>query len=257
MRKIISLILVSVLASFSASAWGPRGHSSVASLAELNLRSSTKTKVEAYLGRSIVFYSSWMDEYREEPEYAFSSSCHVFPVGADFSYEPVEGKLDAVKLLESAIAVVKDRRNQADSAVVVNLKFIIHLLGDLHCPVHAKYTTINTKFNVIPYKGDKKMVSYHSVWDQQIIDRKSECMSPAELAADFNRLSKKEIKEIQNGTPEDWANENATESVVIYDMAHEGDILYKPFYNPAWPIVQKQITRAGYRLAKVLNDCFR
>lgn len=257
MRKIISLILVSVLASFSASAWGPRGHSSVASLAELNLRSSTKTKVEAYLGRSIVFYSSWMDEYREEAAYSYTNKSHVFPVGQDFRYSPVEGNLDAIELLNNAIAIVKDRRNQTDSTVAVNLKFIIHLVGDIHCPVHVKYTTINTRFNVIPYKGDKKMVSYHSIWDQQIIDRKCECMSPAELAADFNRLSKKEIQEIQQGTPEDWANENAAESVVIYDMAHDGDILYKPFYNPAWTIVQKQITRAGYRLAKVLNDCFR
>lgn len=67
-------------------------------------------------------------------------------------------------------------------------------------------------------------------------------------------------QESDKGNPErtlvDWANENAAESYIIYDMAQEGDELFKPFYNPAWRIVQKQITRARYRLAKILNECF-
>jgi len=257
MKKTAIIIAVLALACSSASAWGPRGHSTVASLAELNLKPSVKAEIESYLGRSIGFYSSWMDEFREEEAYAFSSSCHGFPVGPDLKYAPKEGKLDALSLLDQAMAVVKDRQHQSDSAVVVNLKFIIHLVGDIHCPVHAKYSTINTNFKVFPYKGITEKVSYHSIWDEQIIDRRCEEFSPAETAADFNRLSKKEKAAIQAGTPKDWAEENAAESVSIYDMAKPGDTLYKPFYNPAWPIVQKQVTRAGYRLAKVLNDCFR
>ncbi len=255
MKKLI-LSSLCVLLSSIAFAWGPRGHATTAALADLNLKPSTKAQVEAYLGRSIPFYSAWMDEFRDEPEYKFSSSCHTFPAGADYTYEPVEGKMDALKLLDQAVAIVKDRKNQTDSAVVVNLKFIIHIVGDIHCPVHVKYTTINTAFKVIPYKGETEQIKYHTVWDAQIIDRKSNYISPAEMAADFNRLSKKEIKEIQSGSPVDWANENAAESIVIYEMAQPGETLYKPFYNPAWPIVQKQIIRGGYRLAKVLNDCF-
>lgn len=47
-----------------------------------------------------------------------------------------------------------------------------------------------------------------------------------ELARNFDRLDKKAIKEIQSGTLVDWANENAAESYIIYDMAQEGDELF-------------------------------
>lgn len=255
MKKFIALSACALVCS-AAFAWGPRGHSTVASLADLNLKPSTKKQVEAYLGRSIGFYSSWADEFREQAEYAFSSSCHTFPVGADFKYAPVEGKMDAIKLITSAIEVVKDRKNQTDSAVVVNLKFIIHMVGDMHCPVHSKYTTINTNFKVYPYKKTDPLVKYHTVWDQEIINRRCEDFSPAETATDFNRLSKKQIKEIQDGTLVDWANQCAEDCRVIYDDVKEGDVVFKPFYNKNWPLVQQQITLAGYRLAKVLNDCF-
>lgn len=255
MKKSICIALF-VLFCSTASAWGPRGHSTVASLADRHLKPSVKKQVEKYLGREIPFYSVWMDEFREDPAYAYTTHSHTFPVDADFKYSPMEGKYDALQLLNDAVAVVKDRKHQSDSAVAVNLKYIIHVVGDIHCPGHVKYTTLKTGFNVYAYKGETKKVSYHSVWDAEIIDRRCECLSPEELARNFDMLSRKEIREIQKGTAVDWANENAAESSVIYDMAHEGDTLFKTFYNPAWPIVQKQVTRAGYRLAKVLNDCF-
>ena len=255
MKKTLALVLCMTCCSI-AFAWGPRGHATIASLASENLKSSTRKQVESYLGRSMAFYATWMDEFREDEAYRFSSGCHTFPVDGDFKYAPVEGKLDALSLLDQAIAVVKDRKNQTDSAVVVNLKFIIHLVGDIHCPGHVKYTTIPTSFKVYAYKGEKNLVSYHSVWDAEIIDRRCECLSPVDLGHDFNRLDKKAARSVRQGTPKDWAEENAAENHVIYDMAKAGDVLFKPFYNPAWPIVQKQVTRAGYRLAGILEDCF-
>lgn len=255
MKKIV-FSLIAAAFCLSASAWGPRGHSTIASLADRHLKAGVKKQIENYLGREIPFFSVWMDEFRDDPAYAFSTHAHSFPVDGNYKYAPVEGTLDALQLLDQAMAVVKDRKNQTDSAVVVNLKFIIHLVGDIHCPGHVKYTTIKTGFKVIPYKGETEQVSYHSVWDDQIITRRCECLSPEELARNFDLLSKKEVAAIQEGSPLEWAEENAGENYVIYDMAKPGDVLFKPFYNPAWPIVQKQCTRGGLRLAKILNECF-
>lgn len=255
MKKIITISAFALFAC-SSFAWGPRGHSTVASLADRHLKPSVKKQVENYLNREIQFYATWMDEFREDPSYAYTSPCHSFPVDGAYKYSPVDSKMDAVSLLESAIAVVKDRKSQTDSTVAVNLKFIIHLVGDIHCPGHCKFTTLKTGFKVYPYKGVSEEVSYHSVWDDQIITRRCECLSPGETARSLDRLSKKEIAEIQAGTPVDWANDNAARSAVIYTMAKPDDVLFKPFYNSAWPIVQDRITLAGYRLAKVLNDCF-
>lgn len=255
MKKIIALAFCA-LCCVSAFGWGARGHSTITCIADNHLTAHTRKACEQYLGRSISFFASWPDQWREDPSYAFSNKAHTFPIGADFKYAPVDGNIDAIKLLDEAIAVVKDRRNQTDSAVAVNLKFIIHMVGDMHCPSHSKYTTINVGFKVYPYKGEKEKVSYHNVWDDQIVSRYCQCFSPAELAEDLDRLSRKEVKALQEGWLIDWANESAELNRCIYDMAGPGDTVYKPFYNAAWPIVQDRMTRAGIRLAKVLNDCF-
>ena len=254
MKKAI-IIAIFALCSLSAAAWGPRGHRIVACIADENVKPSTRKEVERYLGRSMGFYATWMDEFREDPAYEFSSSCHTFRVDDEFKYAPKEGKLDALSLLDQAVAVVKDRRNQTDSAVTVNLKFIIHLVGDMHCPSHVKYAGIKTNFKVCPSKEGSQS-SYHSVWDAEIVDRKSGGFSPDYIAHDLDRLSRKEIAELQKGSPLDWAEQNAVDVAVIYDMVEEGEVLKKSFYNAAWPIAQQQLIRAGYRLAKVLDDCF-
>ena len=259
-KKLIFLVSLLALSSLTAFAFGARGHSTVASLADENLSGSVRKKIEHYLGRSMAFYASWMDQYREDPVYKHTTHWHTFPVDGNLNYSDdlLKAKRgNAVWALENAIKVLKDYKNYDDSTVTVNLKYVIHLVGDLHCPSHVKYRDVEMGFKVIPYKGSKESVSYHSVWDAEVIDRYCQAFSPQELARDFNRLSRKEIKEIQKGSVRDWAHENAVNCRQIYDMAHEGDVLFKPFYNPAWPLVQSQITKAGYRLAGILNECFK
>ena len=45
-------------------------------------------------------------------------------------------KGDAVSELEKAIDKLKNYKQLDDSTVAVNLKYIIHLTGDMHCPAH-------------------------------------------------------------------------------------------------------------------------
>jgi len=93
-----------------------------------------------------------MDEYRQTPEYAFTNDWHTAPVDADLRYGDEllkPGKGNAVYGLELAIRNLRDYRSLTDSAVAVNLKYVIHLVGDMHCPAHIKYTTHNTKYDVL------------------------------------------------------------------------------------------------------------
>lgn len=58
------------------------------------------------------------------------------------------------------------------------------------------------------------------------------------------------------GTPRDWFHQTAVECRDIYALAPPGCELGRDFINAASPRVERQILRAGYRLAKVLNDLF-
>ena len=155
MKKLLLLLFAAALslsASEPARAWGREGHETIAKIAERNLTKRAKKRIEKYLGgHSVVYYAKWMDEYRQTPEYAFTNDWHTAPVGADLRYGDEllkPGKGNAVYGLELAIRNLRDYRSLTDSAVAVNLKYVIHLVGDMHCPAHIKYTTHNTKYDV-------------------------------------------------------------------------------------------------------------
>ena len=148
MKKLLLLLLFAgLLNTGSVFGWGREGHETIAKIAERNLTKKAKKRIEKYLGgHSIVYFAKWMDEYRHTPEYKFTNNWHTVPVNAELRYEDsmLATGGNAIYGLEQAIENLKNYRSLTDSAVEVNLKYIIHLVGDMHCPAHIKYTTQNT-----------------------------------------------------------------------------------------------------------------
>ncbi|MBP3482112.1 MAG: S1/P1 nuclease [Alistipes sp.] len=257
MKKLI-IILTAVLCGYQyAGAWGRTGHDAIAYIAERNLTPKAKKTIEKYLdNHSIVYYASWMDQYRKTPGYEKTSTWHSGSVDADLrnTDEVRSPKGDAVAELENAIARLKNYRELDDSTVNVNLKYIIHLVGDMHCPSHVKYTGKDVKKIKRVILNGKK-VSYHSVWDSGALAG-NHAWGYTEYGHQLDRLSKKEQKAITAGTPKDWFEETARDCKGIYEMTEEGGEIGKDFINQSRHLVDSQVTKAGYRLAKVLNDLF-
>ena len=264
MKKLLLLLFAAALslsASEPARAWGREGHETIAKIAERNLTKRAKKRIEKYLGgHSVVYYAKWMDEYRQTPEYAFTNDWHTAPVGADLRYGDEllkPGKGNAVYGLELAIRNLRDYRNLTDSAVAVNLKYVIHLVGDMHCPAHIKYTTHNTKYDVLFEDKYHKPHKYyvHHVWDNEIITT-TRIWSVTEWAGELDRASKREKAAVQAGTPRDWLHDSAVTCEVQFEWAKPDERLGQDFLNKALPLVEHQIRNAGYRLAAVLNELF-
>ena len=246
----VILLLASLGISQEAFSWGKTGHDAIAYIAECNLSPTAKKNIEKYLHHSIVYYASWMDEYRHTPEYVHTTKWHTAHVDENFEYLPQE-KGDAISCLENAISMLKDYKSLNDSTVAVNLKYIIHLVGDTHCPVHVKYPNVKS-FNVI-LLGNK--YSYHHVWDAQVLDV-SHQWGYMEYQQQLDRYSKEEKKQIMKASPREWLHENAVESRYIYDIASPNCELGKDFINHTHEYAEKQVVRAGYRLANILNSLF-
>lgn len=252
-RLAILMALASIIFTQSAFGWGRTGHDAIACIAERNLTPKAKKTIEKYLGNSIIYYASWMDEYRRTPEYKHTSAWHMGDVDENMkSTDAVRRPTgDCVAELENAIERLKHYKELDDSTVIVNLKYVIHLVGDMHCPSHIRYPGLKVK-NVV-FRGKKQ--SYHGVWDSGVLNATHD-WSYSEYADHLDRLSKKEIEAISEGTPADWFEDSARNCRVIYDWAQEGSELDRPFLFEAKALVEAQITRAGYRLARVLNDLF-
>ena len=133
MKKLLLLLLFAgLLNTGSVFGWGREGHETIAKIAERNLTKKAKKRIEKYLGgHSIVYFAKWMDEYRHTPEYKFTNNWHTAPVNAELRYEDsmLAKNGNAIYGLEQAIENLKNYRSLTDSAVEVNLKYIIHLVG--------------------------------------------------------------------------------------------------------------------------------
>ena len=139
MKKI--LLLIAIVATIStAKAWNGYGHSCAAYIAEQHLTPEAKAKCEHYLQHSFVFYASWMDQYRSIEGYTACDLWHSTNI--DANYKVVKGKSTT-----GAYHIERIRKEMAggayktmpDSLVKINLQYLIHMIGDHHCPVHVRW----------------------------------------------------------------------------------------------------------------------
>lgn len=259
MKRILLAILATLVLSSPSYGWGREAHETIAKIADNNLKPSARKKIEKYLGNhSIVYWAKWMDDYRRTPEYKVTSEWHTVNIDKDLKYYPNTENWDAVTAMNKSIEILSNYKEHSDSTVAVNLKYIIHLMGDMHCPVHIFYDGRDQWYDVKFGGGYIKPVletNIHSVWDMYAI-QSCRIWSVGEYAQELDRLSKKEIKAITKGTLEDWANDNAVKCLVQFEMSKPGDKIAQDFVNEVMPIIENQMLYAGYRLAAVLNSLF-
>lgn len=144
MKRFI-LILFLLLAAREIRAFGLAGHAAIACIAEHHLTPRARANIMRYTDhRSIVYYASWMDEWRRSKGYEFTTHWHAGTVDAEFRSTPAVreasgAKGDCVVAVEQSIALLSEYDKLDDSTVLVHIKYLVHLLGDMHCPTHVYY----------------------------------------------------------------------------------------------------------------------
>ena len=253
MKKFLFLIAFGTVAAVQGAwAWGQSGHDAIAYIAETHLTERAKTEIERYLGHSIVYEASWMDDYRAEPGYEMTNWWHV-DYGKDEPTTGADGRPlepNVLRELNRAIERLRDYESLDDSTVVVNLRYVIHLVGDMHCPSHVNYQ--RSRMRVFFFGVDKQ---YHSLFDGGILDRKHR-WGYMDYKHQLDRCTPEEQAALAAGTPAEWFAETARDCSVIYEWAQPGDQLGLSFCNKAIGLLDHQLIKASYRLAKVLNELF-
>lgn len=183
MFRLVLGLLISAATISNALAWGDRGHSIVAELAERRLEPVVRQKIEALLGPGISMASiaSWADAVRLlRPE---TSNWHFvdIPVGAT-AYVPAEHCKPSPKgdCVVAALGRLRDAlvdTNQSQTIRREALMFIVHFIGDLHQPLHAAERNNDeggNKVRVIWLDRDHLPVvsNLHRYWDFGAIERK-------------------------------------------------------------------------------------
>ena len=255
MRKILSAVLLS--SCMLSWGWSQKGHDVTAYIAEKHLTPAAAAAVDSLFdGKSMVYWANWLDNASHTPEYAYSSTWHYKNINDGVEYEQmaVNPKGDAITAIQSRIEILKDPNATRDDKVLA-LKMLVHIMGDIHQPMHVARATDRGGNNVkVKFFGRDR--NLHGVWDSDLVES-AHTWSYSEWQDQIDRLSPEEQASVVEGSLDDWAKETLAITRQIYKDIPAG---YNLSYNDVAkyaPIIETQLERAGLRLAYVLNSIFQ
>ena len=204
----------------------------------------------------MVYYANWLDQASHTPEYAYSKTWHYKNIDSDQSFEeaPLLETGDIVRAINEQTLVLTDTTSTKAEKQLA-LKIIVHLLGDIHQPMHLGHASDlgGNRWTVKYFGRDNNL---HSVWDSSLPESAHK-WSYTEWQQQVDRVSKDdEAKILDKGNAESWAKETYEICKNVYQTTPEG---YKISYDyiAEWtPVIEQQFLRGGLRLADLLNSIF-
>lgn len=268
------MVLVGMLALFCgatpAHAWGRQGHTEVARFAELHLSPQALDQVHRLLRndldalgqpsgrRNLASIASWADEIREvAPEGAFKGwHSRSNPVCSHALARCKNGHC-VDELIEHFSQILQDRE-QSERQRNEALKWIVHLIGDLHQPLHSGVAKDggHTAVTAIQGRALNPGTTLHNVWDSDL----------AKLALRHwhAHADPGDLPEKAPVSPRQWMLESrdlALDHVYrpLPGFTCDGSMpsevsLDEAYVEQAIPVIRQQIERAGLRLAQRLNQ---
>ncbi|MBL7858899.1 MAG: S1/P1 nuclease [Cyclobacteriaceae bacterium] len=249
-KLLLSLLLISI--SYTSFGWGATGHRATGHVAQKYLNKKARKAINRILGgESLAMASTWMDEIKSDSTFNYMSDWHWVTIPDGLTYEQTEKNPngDLVMTLERIIAELKSKKlNPKDE--VERLKMLIHLVGDIHQPLHVgRPDAGGNAIKVTWFRTDSNL---HRVWDSDMIDDTK--LSYTELAEAAGNPAENQLQRWQKNSVRDWARESTTFREQIYAIGN-GKLGYRYSYLN-FPTVREQVLKAGVRLAGILNDIY-
>jgi hypothetical protein len=254
--------MVAALFPTAAVAWGKTGHRAVAAIADTQLSGLARAHVKEILGvESLDEAATWADEMRSDPSPFWQKTAtpwhYVTLNGIVYDHAPPEG--DALDALGRFRATLRDpKASLADKQLA--LRFIVHLVADLHQPMHVG-KCCDKGGNDVKVTWFGKPTNLHAVWDTAIVD--DEQLSFTELTAKLERhTGSQDVIDWWDINPRDWVSESAQYREMIYaalprpkSKKSPPDLSYSYVYKFT-PLMERRLKQAGVRLAAYLNDIY-
>ena len=273
------LPLLALLLPSPAFAWWEYGHYTVARIAEMRVKPSTRAEIRRLIARSSVLETPdcpirniedaayWPDCLRKlKDRFSYSFPWHYQNVdickpfdqaGACRDGNCVSAQIERnAKLLADKSLPVRER--------VMALAFLAHFVGDLHMPLHAgdRGDKGGNEF-AVSYGLIAGRTNLHSAWDGYLAERG--ISTPAAGAVGIlTDLPLDQRTAMAGGTVTDWARESweASRTYAYGTMMPdpcgpktEGrPVIDEATTRALIPVIRTQIARGGLRLGRLLDE---
>jgi len=244
-----------------ALAWGAQGHRLVARIAETRLDPAARAEIDHLLatepGDTLSSIAPWADQLRaEDPDLGKRSApWHYVNMAEDGCiYDPPRHCRDGdcvIEALKAQSARLADR-NLADGKRLQALKFVVHLVGDLHQPMHAGYSH-DKGGNDYQLQFNGRGTNLHALWDSGMfyaLALDDDAYLPRLLA--LPAPAGIDAPQLQRDAAQ-WAEQSCRIATRkgVYPTGHKVDDRYAATWRP---VAETQLRLAGERLAALLNE---
>jgi hypothetical protein len=257
LRKFTLIFVIAVLLSNIAWGWGREGHRIIATVAEDHLNETTKVMIQSLIGNNHLYsIASWADDIRKERRDTAPWHYVNIPFGSTYnaSRDCPPPKSCVVEKINEFMRVLTDKKAPREQRAEA-LKWVVHLVGDIHQPLHAAKEAEGGNGVHVKFLGDDRCgphdCNLHGVWDTSMILHAG--LKPEDYDEQLEKLIKSEHMAAQDGgTPEEWANESVRLAQAAW--VQDGANLDEQYYRKEITVVDRQMALAGLRLAKMLNE---
>lgn len=232
-------------------AWGAEGHQIVAQIAKANIKSKVLKKVTSYLGETTFEKAAtWMDDIKSDKSLDYMKQWHYVNIEKDATYVKAPDG-DIITELDVVIAELKNYKTMKTEDVAKDIKILFHLCGDITQPMHAGYGS-DKGGNDVKVKYNDKDFNLHRIWDTDIIRANKitteSCLETAKKLKLTKSLKPKTIDPIA------WMNDSRALLSKAYEV--KDNTITLEYMTTNKEIVEKQLLKGGYRLAKILTTIF-
>lgn len=274
-----TLALAALFVTTNALAWGPTGHRVVGAVAEKHLDPAVAVKAFKLLGgQSLSRVSTWSDEIRSEPQtYSHTYNWHYTDwKDEDHKHDETKSSGKLLTSIREQLSVLKSAEASPEKKAFA-LKFIVHLVGDIHMPLHVG-NGLDRGGNNCKVLFHKKETNLHALWDEGMIDFTN--LSFTELASYVSQgRTREEISSWKSGDVTDWALESKILRASVYPSdvvppkapmsvksycRTDGQVTQEETPKLAYeysyqfvPVIEKRLFQAGIRLAVMLNEALK
>jgi len=238
--------------------WGEKGHRIVAILADQHLTAPAREEVSKLLpeGTTLADAAVWPDrEGRRITEFDRLHHVSIPDNAAGYDQErDCKARNCMVEALNWFTSVVADTKAPINLRLIA-LRFVAHLVGDMHQPLHAaRREDRNGTDIIVNYRTQTN--NLHLFWDINIVEMEE---GTAEQVA--KRLeagtAMEERTEWQSGDPKTWTDESFRLSRSHAYTLGESTDLSDEYVATALTIVRRRLVQAGVRLGWLLNNVFK
>lgn len=246
----IAIIATAIAFSAAADAWGTKGHQVVANLAYAQLTDKAKTEVNRLLalepGATLASVSTWADETRNKT----TAPWHYVNFPRDTcTYDAARDCPDGqcvVGAIDKQLAVLAS--NTSDEKRLVALKYVVHLVADVHQPLHAGYAD-DRGGNTYQIQAFGRGTNLHALWDNGLIEN---------TGLDTAAMTAKLLAASATAGEVDAARVAEESRRIVGTAGFYPDRKVGTDYLERFtPVMEKRLSVAGARLAARLNEVFR